>query len=118
MDILTLQNSNASSGSVTIDDFPGEDPLKHQSLAWVEQSSAILSQHNLLVVANGGTHPDAARIIDIDEDALPVPTAQQDMFRYIDTVLKIRARNKSNDETRFAITMKCWNQIYSILLKS
>ena len=57
-----------ASGRVKLDDFPGEEPYLHKGRAWIESSQSVLASHNLLVVVNGGLHPDAARIVDTPDD--------------------------------------------------
>ena len=77
----TTQNNNAS-GKVTLSPFPGEDPLRHTGKAWIESTQSVLASHNLLTVANGGPHPDAAKIIDTPEsDFLDVGPQHHDFYR-------------------------------------
>lgn len=51
-------------GKVKFREFPGEDPYRHQGQAWLEHAHAVLASHNLLMVAKGLGHPEAAKIIE------------------------------------------------------
>ena len=64
IDEFTTSNSN----SFALPQFPGEEPLAHESTQWKEKATARLTSAGLLAVAQG--HPSAAAkcIVDIDLD--------------------------------------------------
>ena len=109
-------NDTKAEGTVKLEPFPGEEPYTHKGKAWVESSQAVFASHNLLVVANGGLHPEAAKIIDIPEDAYPrVDPTHPDHFRILDAKLKCKIQNMSNSRKRFSIQMRSWTEIYSAI---
>ena len=101
-------------GQVKLEDFPGEEPYLHKGKAWIESSQSVLASHNLLVVANGGLHPDAAKIVDTPTDMFPdIDETHPDYFKIFEARLRIQTKNESNSHERFAIQMKSWTQLYS-----
>ena len=86
------QNTDSShqKGLVVLDKFPGEDPLQHEGLAWLETSKPRLAAAQLLEVADGGDPPAAAKIIDIPLEELPaLPPDHPEHQRRLESRLKI-----------------------------
>lgn len=64
------EEQTASGNAAHFPAYPGEDCLAHDAQLCQEQAEARLAQRSLLAVAQGGTPPTAAAIIDIAFDIL------------------------------------------------
>ena len=103
-------------GKVKFNEFPGEDPYRHAGQAWLQHAQAVLASHNLLAVAKGLGHPDAAKIIDTPESDFPdLSPGHPEYYRMQQAKLKAQRQNIVNMHARFAITVEYWNVLYSAI---
>ena len=83
-----IQNSHARSA---LKEFPQESfILAHAATRWKEDAEATLAGLKLLAVAQGGNHPEADAIIDVDLSA-----ATEELYQCLMHVLVYLGRSKN-----------------------
>ena len=112
-------DSKSAIGTADFPDFPGEDFLAHLGSQYKEHAIARLAARSLLIVAQGGTAPEAEKIVDIDITLLPeLPAGHRDYNRRQEARIKIMAQNQANDRARQLIQLRAWTELYTPLYMS
>ena len=111
-----IQNSHARSA---LKEFPHESfILAHAATQWKEDAEATLAGLKLLAVAQGGNHPEAEAIIDVDLSEHPeLDLTHRDYCRRMEFRSKVIAQNKSNALKRQRIMLEAWTELYTLLKK-
>ena len=97
----------------------GEDMRLHDAVQFWESVQTALAHVGLLKSAMGLVPDEADQIVDLDLSSLPVlPPEHPQYYRQLETMLKVKAQNKSNRKKRYAIIMKQRTAVYTMMHKS
>ena len=84
----------------------GEDMRLHDAVKFWESAQTALAHAGLLKTAMGLIPDEADQIVDLDLSELPVlPPDHPQYYRQLETMLKVKAQNKSNRIKRYAISL-------------
>ena len=97
----------------------GEDMRLHDAVQFWESAQTALAHAGLLKAAMGMIPDEADQIVDLDLSELPaLPPDHPQYYRQLETMLKVKAQNKSNRIKRYAIIMKQRTAVYTMMHKS
>ena len=105
--------------AATLQKFPGENPILHESVQWWESTQIRLAVAGLIKTANGQAPDEALLIIDTDMSELPVlDVNHRDFERRNEVRLMEKKRNAVNRRKRYRIIMGQRTAVFSSLFNA
>ena len=91
--------------------------IAHIATQWIQDAEALMAEHGLLVVSQGGMPAEANRIIDTPISTIPPSGGQLDR-RADQQRLALVAENKRKQMMRDDLFLAAWTLLYTALLDS